>query len=105
MLRGHWADLNVANSSNSDVARSLLFTAGVSSEEFHRRLNFLAGRYVIVLRVGGEVRVYNDTLGTRSVYYSLQSGIVCSHLRLLEQVELSVGPNPQNSRHCSGRYG
>ena len=91
VLRGHWADLNAANSSNSDVARSLLIAAGVSSEEFHRRLNFLAGRYVIVLRVGGEVRVYNDTLGTRSVYYSLQSEIVCSHLRLLQQVEPQSG--------------
>lgn len=87
VIRGHWADLREADSRNSDVASSLLTSAGISSEELHRRLNFLAGRYVIVLRVGGEVRVYNDTLGTRSVYYSLQSDLVCSHLRLLQQVE------------------
>lgn len=91
VIRGHWADLSEANGRDSDVARSLLIAAGDSSDQFHKRLNLLAGRYAIVLRIGEEVRVYNDTLGTRSVYYSLQSEIVCSHLRLLQQVEPQSG--------------
>lgn len=78
VIRGHWADLSEANGRDSDVARSLLIAAGDSSDQFHKRLNLLAGRYAIVLRIGEEVRVYNDTLGTRSVYYSLQSEIVWS---------------------------
>ncbi|MDK7750312.1 hypothetical protein QP572_08110 [Brevibacterium sp. UMB10442] len=82
-INGHWADTSDEfNATQQPVASSLLGLASESYDVLHKRLQFLGGRFVLLVCMDGEMRVYHDPIGARSVYYSTH-GIVCSHLNLL----------------------
>lgn len=82
-INGHWADTSDEfNTTQQPVASALLGLASQSHDALHKRLQFLGGRFVLLVCMGGEMRVYHDPIGARSVYYSTHE-IVCSHLNLL----------------------
>lgn len=70
----------------------------------------LAGRYVIVVHLGGETTVYNDAVATRSVFYDTDSGAIASHLDMLvresgkswDTAILPEGIKPQLQWHYTG---
>ncbi|MEX5419692.1 hypothetical protein WCD98_29945, partial [Pseudomonas aeruginosa] len=69
LIRGHWA-LTSPEGESEPAARYLFERARSSKEDFEKELDFLSGRYVIVLHLAGVTYVYNDAIGARTVYYS-----------------------------------
>lgn len=85
LIRGHWA-LTSPGCEDGPAARCLLESAQSSMDEFHEQLEYLSGRYVIILHLAGHTYVYNDTLGARTVFYCEKDRLVASHLHLIEEV-------------------
>ena len=85
LIRGHWA-LTSPGCEDRPAARCLLEAAQSSMDEFHEQLEYLSGRYIIVLHLAGHTYVYNDTLGARTVFYCEKDRLVASHLHLMEEV-------------------
>lgn len=87
VIRGHWVD--TADDATSDKTAQQLLTAIETGGELalHRRTAELGGRFVLIVKVGGKLWVYNDATGMRSVYYSLTATIVASHLHLLAEIQ------------------
>lgn len=85
LIRGHWA-LTSPGCEDGPAARCLLESAQSSLDEFHEHLEYLSGRYVIILHLAGHTYVYNDTLGARTVFYCEKDRLVASHLHLIEEV-------------------
>lgn len=85
LIRGHWA-LTSPGCEDGLAARCLLESAQSSMDEFHEQLEYLSGRYVIILHLAGHTYVYNDTLGARTVFYCEKDRLVASHLHLIEEV-------------------
>lgn len=70
------------NDSGKALQRLLeAFEAGES--EFESETDLLVGRYLLVVSSGEQTFVYNDALGTRSVYYSIDGSVISSHFHLL----------------------
>ena len=86
LIRGHWA-LTSRSGEGKDTAQYLLEQARNSMDEFHEELDFLSGRYVIVLSIGQHTYVYNDAIGARTVCYSATNRLVASHLNLLAELD------------------
>ncbi|SDT18494.1 hypothetical protein SAMN04489752_3611 [Brevibacterium siliguriense] len=59
---------------------------GASERRFLDALDRVGGRYVILVEVDGQVRVFHDAHGTRSVYYDQESPTFSSHAHLLGNV-------------------
>ena len=51
--------------------------------EFESETDLLVGRYVLIVVSGSQTFVYNDALGTRSIYYSIDGSAISSHFHLL----------------------
>lgn len=85
LIRGHWAD--TSDAAGGVVAADLLGSRERSESAFEEHLGRVNGRYVVILSFRGEVHVYNDAVGLRSVYYSLTSDLICSHVNLLLELE------------------
>lgn len=84
IIHGHFTFSNPDSSIDNDELIELLFTAYSNDfNEFLDLLDYLAGRYVIIVGNSNEVKIYNDAVGTRSVYYSLSSYLVSSHVNLI----------------------
>lgn len=84
VVYGRWCDLNERES--SDIANELLRQHSISIERFHKRLSDLVGRFFVATYFSS-LRIYNDPIGLRSVYYSLDSKLISSHLNLLLMTE------------------
>ncbi|CAM3240444.1 hypothetical protein CGOTT_08500 [Corynebacterium gottingense] len=85
VIRGHWAVASTEGASDHSAER-LLHLAQQSIDAFEDELDFICGRYVIVLHVGGTTWLYNDAIGNRTVYYSSDSAVAASHLHLLNSI-------------------
>ena len=85
LIRGHWA-LTSLEGEGLPAARYLFERAQSSKEDFEGELDFLSGRYVIVIHLAGKTYVYNDAIGARTVYYSEQERLVASHLHLVDEM-------------------
>src|SRR5699024_2431184 len=84
IIHGHFTFSNPDSSIDNDELTELLFaTYSNDFNKFLDILDYLAGRYVIIVGNSSEVRIYNDAVGTRSVYYSLSSNLVSSHVNLI----------------------
>lgn len=64
-------------------AEHLARMAALGEREFLEALDFLGGRYVVLLGDNHGFRVFNDATGMRSVYFSTDASLVASHLQLL----------------------
>lgn len=84
IIHGHYAHVGLNNSIDNSTLLKYLLDLYVSNEEgFLNTLDFIGGRYVIIVGNQSEVRLYPDASGSRSVYYSINSNLVSSHLYLL----------------------
>lgn len=82
VIRGHWA-LTTAEAHNRQVSELLLSALREGRTAFETLLDYLAGRYLIITCVNGELHVYHDMVGARSVYYSGYNHVAGSHLKLV----------------------
>lgn len=85
IIRGHWA-LTSPEGIDDPSARRLLCLAQESVGTFENELDYLCGRYLIVLHLQGSTWFYNDAIGNRTVYYSSDRAVAASHLQLLNRV-------------------
>src|SRR5699024_11102299 len=90
-IHGHFT-FSDPNSSidNNELVELLYDTYWNDINKFLDILDYLAGRYVIIVGNSDEVKVYNDAVGTRSVYYSLTSNLVSSHVNLIADNQKKV---------------
>ncbi|WP_020006133.1 hypothetical protein [Salinicoccus albus] len=69
-----------------DLAQYLLSNYKENYSAFLNALDFLAGRYVIIIGNSNDIRFYPDASSTRSVYYTLNNNIVSSHAHFINDV-------------------
>ena len=74
IIRGHWAS-GSEDGKDDPSAHRLLRLAQESIELFEDELDYLCGRYLIVLHLHGKTWIYNDAIGNRTVYYSADQPI------------------------------
>src|SRR5699024_4012313 len=52
-------------------------------DEFLNSLDYIAGRYVIMLIGDKSFEVFQDAVGARSIYYTLDRNVISSHIYLI----------------------
>lgn len=86
--------LGTGSLKDSEAPASDLLRASKDSEEaFLDLLDFAGGRYVVLRSRGGDVDLFQDAMGMRSVYFSEPADLVASHVRLLHH----ISPHPARS--------
>ena len=65
------------------IAEILLAELTESQEQFLDALDYLGGRYAMIVEVDGLYRVFHDAHGTRTIYYDLGRRAFSSHAHLL----------------------
>lgn len=84
IIYGHYTYAHPEHSfSNQKLIEILFEKYFVDYSEFLNMLDYLGGRYVIIVGDGHNINFYNDAAGTRSIYYSLDNDIVSSHVKLI----------------------
>lgn len=81
---GDWVALD--QSVEEKLSARLANLAQESLERMETLLLEIAGRWVVALFRGSEVLLYNDAVGARTCFYSLQHRSAASHASLLSQV-------------------
>lgn len=72
------------NEENNKIAAERLLRAYISGEEeFECEFDNFVGRFVLLINSPTECCVFNDALGTRSIYYAVDQQAVSSHYNLL----------------------
>lgn len=85
IINGHYKHIGIEKTfENDELAKILLTNYYDNKESFLDILDFLAGRFVIIVGDTKDVEVYHDASGTRSVYYLKDKDAVSSHLYLLK---------------------
>lgn len=69
---------------NKEVLPKLLNEFRTNYDLFLNSLDFLAGRYVVMIISDQIFEVFQDAVGARSVYYMLNENVLSSHLHLIE---------------------
>lgn len=94
IIHGHFTLSNPDRNLDNDELIELLYSTYFNDyNEFLDTLDYLAGRYVIIAGNSTDVNIYNDAVGTRSVYYSLTSSLVSSHVNLIsDNQEKTIDP-------------
>lgn len=92
VVLGHWALSTEDETMRKEIAETLMqaLLDDGSEEEFHEILDQLAGRYAVFTVTARGTSIYNDALGSRTVYYSLETGVVASHLNALLKLSPAV---------------
>src|SRR5699024_6933686 len=73
------------------AAQRLLHAYKTGEVEFESEFDYFVGRFVLIINSPSECTVFNDALGTRSIYYSVDREAVSSHYNLLE-AKLNASP-------------
>lgn len=82
-LLGYCFDIRDSSVSTEDILYNLL-----ESSNFHEELEYLNGRFVIIVVRGNKVHISTDAGGLKPVFYSKQSNLVSSHeymIKILNQ--------------------
>lgn len=83
---GRCYDLSTAAPDQSHIAGDLANTLTSSESEFLDRLDLLAGRWIVLAAQAGQLRLYHDAVGTRSVYFDADNRAAASHASLLGSI-------------------
>lgn len=84
LIHGHYTYVNPHEKiENSLIAKKLLKNYVNDYEKFLDLLEYLAGRYVVIVGDFENTYFYQDAVGSRSVYYSLTEAIAASHVNLI----------------------
>lgn len=88
------ADQPEATADLQVVAEALHTALAKSQAHFLDALDYLGGRFAIIVEVGGLYRVFHDAHGTRTIYYFVDRPAFSSHAHLLASL---VGAEPRRS--------
>lgn len=69
--------------SNEDLPNYLLDLFYDNYNEFLNVLDYIAGRYAVIIGDKEQVSIFQDATASRSVYFSLQYNIIASHVHLI----------------------
>ena len=84
LIHGEFVHVGIDNQyTESGLARHLLNSYYKDYDEFLDTLDFIAGRYVIIIGNKEEVELYPDATNSRTSYYSSQENIIASHVFLI----------------------
>lgn len=84
IIHGHFAHVSLSeNISKDNILKELLNTYNNEYTKFLDIIDYLGGRYAIIVCSNQEVRVYQDACGCRSVYYATDGNIIASHAHLI----------------------
>lgn len=87
IIHGHFKHVGINNSYNQQELTKELFRSYYQNyEQFLDLLDFIGGRFVIIIGDESKVNIFHDAAGTRTVYYSLDSKIVSSHVHFINDV-------------------
>lgn len=87
LLAGNAIDVDSGESAISLIAQRLLLNLQKGDTAFFDYLDNLSGRFVIIYRLHGRIKILNDAGGLRSVfYYSGDNPIVASHPGLIQSM-------------------
>ena len=94
IIHGHFAYVPLDEAENTDnVEARLLELYKNDYDGFLDMLDFIGGRYAVIVGCGEDVRFYQDACSVRTVYYSLKSDVAASHLSLLaDHVRHEIDP-------------
>lgn len=81
IVHGH--HLYVKQNNNINLAKHLLDTYFNDRNSFLDIIDFIAGRYVIIIGNKEKIEFFQDAAGMRTVYYSIRENIASSHVHLL----------------------
>ena len=76
------------------IAESLLVELTSSQKHFLDALDYLGGRFAIIVEVDGLYRVFHDAHGTRTIYYDMNRLAFSTHAHLLASL---IGVEPRDS--------
>lgn len=77
------------------IAGILQSALAEGQEGFLDSLDYLGGRYMIIVQAGGLYRVFNDAHGTRTVYYDVARQAFSSHVHLLASFSGAMRRGPE----------
>lgn len=84
IIHGHFVHVGLEeNINNSQLTNHLLDKYINNYDEFLNMLDFLAGRFVIIISAKDSIRIYSDAANSRSTYYTLDNLIIASHPNLI----------------------
>ncbi|WP_394876979.1 hypothetical protein [Mammaliicoccus lentus] len=85
IINGHFAHIGTQkNLEKNELLLKLLFFYYNDYNEFLNLIDFIAGRYAILVGNKEEVEVFQDATGARSIYYTTDLNVVSSHLNLIK---------------------
>jgi len=83
IIHGHFIYVGEEISTNLDLLSHLLDAYWNEFESFLEILDFIGGRYAVIIGNKDHVEIFQDTAGTRSVYFSTDNNVLSSHVHLL----------------------
>lgn len=86
IIHGHFKHVSIGGQQsihNDQLPAYLLEQYGKNYSEFLETLNFIGGRYVIIIGNAYKVEVYPDACACRSAYYTTDKNIIASHLEMI----------------------
>ena len=86
IIHGHYKYISSNNGqeiSNKEILKVLLDSFYKNKEEFLNLLDFIGGRYVVIIGDPDKVEVYPDACMCRSIYYTTDRNIVASHVEMI----------------------
>lgn len=102
VINGHFTHVGVEKDyNNEELLEELLYLYFNYYDEFLNLLDFIGGRYAIIIGNNKSFSVYQDATGARSVYYTLDKNVISSHLNLIcdnfYYVNKSIGEELSNN--------
>src|SRR5699024_232093 len=84
IIHGHSVYIDYEKIIEGDaLIRKLLYEYTHNYDEFLNSLDYIAGRYVIMLIGDNYFEAFQDAVGARSIYYTLDRNIISSHIYLI----------------------
>lgn len=84
IIHGHFAHVGINDEYESnELLKNLLYQYKGNYTQYLETLDFIGGRYVIIIGDEEHVNIYPDAGHTRSVYVAMTKNIVASHVHLI----------------------
>lgn len=85
IINGHFTHVGIENSFNDEeLLEKLLYCYHKHYNEFLNLIDFIGGRYAIIIGDNENVEVFQDATGARSIYYMSNYNVVSTHLNLIK---------------------
>jgi len=87
IIHGHYIFLDSDyNEKNDELPGKLLETYKFDYDRFLNLLDYIGGRYIIIIGNKEKVEFYPDATAARTTYYSLKENIASSHVNLINDL-------------------